>query len=73
MVIIMCMAGACQSIYQEAPFSSYEECKVESQKTAQIFNRQYPSSQGEIYCFDKEQFNIYLNTAEELDKEKISL
>ena len=72
MVILFCLMGECQTIYQEQGYETYQSCLVEAKKTSQLFHRQYPNSQGEIYCLDQEQFNNYLNSTEEMMKEKIS-
>ena len=65
LVIIMCIAGACQSIHSDEPYTSYEACYQQSKITAEVFNKQYPSSQGQIFCLDKDQYKLYLNTTEE--------
>ena len=72
MVILFCLMGECQTIYQEKGFETYQGCLEESAKTSQLFHMKFPNSQGEIYCLNQEQFNNYLNSTEEMMKEKIS-
>ena len=43
----------------------YDACYQQSQITAEVFNKQYPSSEGQIFCLDKDQYKLYLNSTEE--------
>lgn len=65
LVIIMCIAGACQSIHSGEAHIGYDACYQQSQITAEVFNKQYPSSEGQIFCLDKDQYKLYLNSTEE--------
>ena len=65
LVIIMCIAGTCSSIHTGEAHKGYDSCYQQSTITAEVFNKQYPSSEGQIFCLDKEQYKLYINSTEE--------
>lgn len=56
MVIVFCMYGNCQTIYEENMYDSLDSCLQSSHSVSQYMKDTYPGSTGEIYCMKYEDF-----------------
>lgn len=68
LVIVMCIGGACQTMHDEHPHKSYDDCYQKSVVVAQEFKQIYPNTSGQCYCLTEEQYKVYLNSTEEQDR-----
>jgi len=64
----MCIGTACQTIHNEVPFETYDNCYQQSVVISQEYNKKYPTSVGQCYCLTKEQYETYLNNTTEQDR-----
>ena len=60
LVIVMCIGGACQTMHDEHPHKSYDDCYQKSVVVAQEFKQIYPNSTEEQdrSIFDGEDMKI---------------
>ena len=71
MVIIMCISGQCNNMYEERLYDSKELCEAEGAVAKQYMIETYPESSGEIWCLTTDEFQEYwkyLEQQEQLDK-----
>ena len=71
LVILICISGQCNNLYEEHLYDSKELCEVEGDKAKQYMMETYPSSSGEIWCLTTDEFQEYwqyLEQQEQLNK-----
>jgi hypothetical protein len=59
MVILICISGHCQSIYEERLYDTKAICESEAMKAKAYMMSTYPDSEGEIHCLDEKEFQEY--------------
>ena len=60
MVIIMCMAvDVCETIYETEPYNTQYECQQEAATVRNYMIETFPTSAGEIYCLNQEEFYLF--------------
>jgi len=71
MVILICISGQCQNLFEERLYDSKELCEAEGAKAKQYMMETYPESSGEIWCLTTDEFQEYwkyLEQQEQLNK-----
>jgi hypothetical protein len=71
MVILICISGQCQNLFEEHLYDSKAECEAEGAVAKQYMMETYPSSSGEIWCLTTAEFQEYwqyLEQQEQLNK-----
>ena len=56
MVIVFCIYGNCQTIYEESMYDTMDSCLEQSKSVSQYMQQTFPGSSGEIFCIDYEEF-----------------
>jgi len=56
MVVYMCLAGVCESVYEENFYDTLEECQIASQEVMEYSKRAFPMGSGKIWCFSEDEF-----------------
>jgi len=59
MVILICISGQCNNLYEEHLYDSKELCEAEGAKAKQYMMETYPESSGEIWCLTTDEFQEY--------------
>jgi len=59
MVIIICFGANCQAIWDKQQYSTINDCLVASGPVKEYMMQVYPTSAGQIYCMDEQQFKNY--------------
>ena len=59
MVVYMCLAGVCESVYEQKLYDTREQCEVSGQEVREYAMLKFPQSSGEIYCLSEEEFKEY--------------
>ena len=59
MVVYLCLAGACESVYEQKLYDTIEDCQMASKEVMDYAKQAFPMSSGEIWCLDEEQFIKY--------------
>tara|TARA_B100000902_G_scaffold381920_1_gene419004 strand:+ start:1111 stop:1332 length:222 start_codon:yes stop_codon:yes gene_type:complete len=59
MVVYMCLAGACESVYEQKLYDTREQCEASGQEVREYAMMNFPQSSGEIYCLTEEEFKQY--------------
>jgi len=71
MVILMCISGQCNNLYEERLYDTKALCEAEGAVAKQYMIETYPESSGEIWCLTTDEFQEYwkyLEQQEQLDK-----
>lgn len=55
----MCLAGACESVFEQKLYDTREQCEVAGQEVREYAMMNFPQSSGEIYCLTEEEFKQY--------------
>ena len=56
----MCLAGTCESVYEQKLYDTVEECQVASQEVKDYALANFPYSNGEVWCLTETEFKKYL-------------
>ena len=64
LVVIMCIAMNCETMWQETPYSSRFECEVASEKVVSDLSTTFPDSDGEVYCLTKSEYKEWTDKIE---------
>jgi len=67
MVIILCVYGECQGMWQNTTYSTMDDCLAATPAVKEYFMATLPDSSGQIYCMLEENFNIWKKQLEEND------
>lgn len=59
MVVYMCLAGVCESVYEQKLYDTHEECEIAGQEVREYAMMNFPQSSGEIWCLTEKQFLEY--------------
>jgi len=59
MVIIICFGANCQTIWDKQLYSTVDDCLAASGPVKEYMIQVYPTSAGQIYCMDEQQFKNY--------------
>jgi len=59
MVILICISGHCQSLYEEKLYDTKTICESEAMEAKAYMMSTYPDSEGEIHCLDEKEFQEY--------------
>ena len=59
LVILICISGQCNNLYEEHLYDSKELCEAEGAKAKQYMMETYPESSGEIWCLTTDEFQEY--------------
>jgi hypothetical protein len=68
MVILICISGQCNNLYEEHLYDSKELCEAEGAKAKQYMMETYPSSSGEIWCLTTDEFQEYWQYLEQQEQ-----
>ena len=60
LVLYMCVAGACESVYEQVPYDTVEACQKASQEVSITAQQMFPMSTGQVWCLTEEEFERYL-------------
>jgi hypothetical protein len=59
MVVIICFGADCQAIFEQTFYNTKEQCLQVAMETTAFMRDAYPTSSGEIHCFNEEEFKLY--------------
>ena len=59
LVVYMCMAGACESVYEQKLYDTKELCEASGAEVKEYAMINFPQSSGEVWCLTEEQFIKY--------------
>ena len=62
LVVYMCMAGACESVYEQVPYDTVEACQKASEEVSKTAQEMFPMSTGQVWCLTEEEFDRYIET-----------
>ena len=65
MVIIICFGANCQSLWDKQEYSTVDDCLAASGPVREYMMQVYPTSTGQIYCMNEENFEDW---KEEIEK-----
>jgi hypothetical protein len=57
LVVVVCMFGQCQGVWQDVTYVSKSECQIAAQQAVEYFSAQLPDSDGEVYCLTESEFS----------------
>ena len=61
LVLYMCIAGACESVYEQVPYDTVEECQKASEEVSITAQEMFPMSTGQVWCLTEEEFAKYIS------------
>ena len=67
MVIIMCIYGQGEGMWQNTTYSTMEDCLAATPAVKEYFMATLPDSSGQIYCMLEENFQVWKKQLEEND------
>ena len=59
LVVYMCIAGACESVYEYKKYDSKELCEMSGLEVKAYAMENWPQSSGEVYCLTEDEFDQY--------------
>ncbi len=59
LVVYMCMAGACESVYEQKLYDTKALCEASGEEVKTYAMQNFPQSSGEIWCLSETQFKEY--------------
>ena len=59
LVVYMCLAGACESVYEQKLYDTREQCEASGAEVREYAMINFPQSSGEVYCLTEEEFKQY--------------
>ena len=59
LVVYMCIAGVCESVYEQKLYDSWEQCQQSAEETKEYVMQTFPMSSGQIWCLTEEEFKKY--------------
>ena len=55
----MCLAGSCESVYEQKLYDTREQCEISGQEVKEYAMINFPQSSGEVWCLTEDQFKEY--------------
>jgi len=66
MVMIICFGADCEALFnKEHTYDSYNVCYQEAIENANFMRQMFPSSAGEVHCWDEERFKLFEKSLQE--------
>ncbi len=59
MVIIICFGADCRAIFEKFDYQTYDQCISEAIVVTEYMKQTFPTSSGQIHCWDESQFNEF--------------
>ena len=59
LVVYMCLAGACESVYELEKYDTLALCRSAGEEVKAYAMQNFPQSSGEVYCLTEEEFKKY--------------
>lgn len=59
LVVYMCMAGACESVYEQKLYDTREQCEASGAEVKEYAMINLPQSSGQVYCLTEDEFIKY--------------
>ena len=59
LVLYICMASVCESVYEQVPYDTVEACQKASEQVKITAQEMFPLSSGQVWCLTEEEFNKY--------------
>ena len=59
LVVYMCLAGACESVYEQKLYDTRQQCEAAGLEVREYAMLNFPDSNGQIYCLTEDQFQQY--------------
>ena len=59
LVVYMCLAGACESVYELEKYDTLALCQSAGEEVKDYAMENFPQSSGEVYCLTEEEFKQY--------------
>ena len=60
MVVIICFsADVCERMYDQEMYNTADECITSSEVVAEYMKNSFPTTAGQIFCLDEENFENY--------------
>ena len=59
LVVYMCLAGACESVYELEKYDTLALCQSAGEKVKVYAMEHFPQSSGEVHCLTEEEFKQY--------------
>ena len=59
LVVYMCLAGACESVYELEKYDTLALCQSAGEEVKAYAMEKFPQSAGEIHCLTEEEFKQY--------------
>ena len=69
LVILICISGQCNNLYEERLYDTKALCEAEGAKAKQYMKKTYPSSSGEIWCLTTDEFQEYWQYLEQQQRQ----
>jgi hypothetical protein len=69
LVILICISGQCNNLYEERLYDSKAACEAEGAVAKQYMMETYPSSSGEIWCLTADEFQQYYQYLEQQQRQ----
>jgi len=60
LVLYMCIAGACESVYEQVPYDTVEACQEASEQVSITAQEMFPMSSGQVWCMTEDEFEKYI-------------
>jgi hypothetical protein len=57
LVIVFCLNGLCETVYETAPYNSKQECDAQADIMVTEVQNDYPDSYGQMYCIEQSEFD----------------
>ena len=61
LVVYMCLAGTCESVYEQVPYDTMEACQKASQEVSIVAQEMFPMSTGQVWCLTQQEFEKYVS------------
>ena len=61
LVVYMCLAGACDSVYEQVPYDTMEACQKASEEVSIVAQEMFPMSTGQVWCLTEQEFDKYIS------------
>ena len=59
LVVYMCLAGACESVYEQKLYDTKALCEASGAEVKAYAMQNFPQSSGELYCLTEDEFIQY--------------
>jgi len=59
LVVYLCIAGACESVYEQKLYDTRQECESASVEIMDYAQKRFPNSSGQIWCLTEPEFKQY--------------